>query len=75
MTIEEKIKFFLSQTKYHSLFKTLITFDSVVLLNSIFEDKSKKHKHKKRVCTYCGGEICEDDEDCPGCGSRQFIEK
>ena len=75
MTIEEKVKFFGSQAKYHSLFKTLITFDSIVPLNSIFEDKSKKHKHKKRVCTYCGGEISEDDEDCPGCGSRQFEDK
>ena len=74
MTIEEKVKFFGSQAKHHLYFKQLITFDYIPTALST-ENSAKYTKNRKRICIYCGGTVGQNDEVCPGCGSRQFIEK
>ena len=32
----------------------------------------KKAEQMNRVCKYCGANVPDGEETCPGCGSREF---
>ena len=36
------------------------------------EEAERVAKTKGRVCRYCGADVPDGDETCPGCGSREF---